>query len=625
MHVMYFFKFLAIAGSLTFAVNALLASDSFASTGQFGQQFKQRLSNDPRFRILNSDDRTQRGTPVTYVGSGPNCDTADLGAALSNAASGSEIRLQNETFNGAFAITSKDLVVIGGFEDCTASTPAFSSTLDGSGNGGNTVLDIFDAGASGGSWTVELENLNIVNGNESSVFERGGGLHIEDDFLVTLTDVVIRNNQSATDGGGIQVTGNTGTSLFIFGDTIIDNNSAGDGGGIACIGPQDQLGVVIDSASIFSNSASRGGGIFSENCLVASHAGGVLQGIVNNQASSGGGGIAALGASEIALIGTSPGFLVEGDPDTAARVAGNSTDTGNPSTGAGGGVWLLEGSRLDAIDARIVSNSADARGGGVDVGSDSTFTMTRSNNGSDCSAFLSGDTLARCSSLEDNFAGFVGGAFATDNPSSTATISQTFIAGNSAGLNASVAELSFGTVRMEANVIRDNPGNQLFRQLSSSELELAWSTVADNTPDDGAPPLVEIRASSPESGIDAPTITRLFSNIFWNAGRDVVEIDTSGGSDFDLAADCLVSHELSSIGSASRSIVADPMFEDPLNDDYHIAHNSPAVDLCDDANAPAEEDLDDQPRGFVTDTPATRFDVGADETQGIVFSDGFES
>lgn len=612
MHIMHFFKFLAIGGSLIFAVNALLASNSFASTGQFGQQFKQRLSVDPRFRILNSDDKAQRGTPVTYVGSGPNCDTADLGSALSNAASGSEIRLQNETFNGNFGISSKDLVVIGGFEDCTASTPTFSSTLDGTGNGGNTVLDIFDAQNSGGSWTVELENLNIVNGNESSVFERGGGLHVEDDFWVILTDVAIRNNQSATDGGGIQVTGNAGTSLFIFGDTIIDNNSAGDGGGIACIGPQDQLGVIIDSASIFSNSAARGGGIFSENCLVASHAGGFFQGIFNNEATASGGGIAALGGSEIALIGASPGFLVNGDPDTAALVAGNSSDS------RGGGVWLLEGSTLDAIDARIVNNTA-VRGGGVDVGSDSTFTMTRSNNGSDCNAFQAGDALARCSSIEDNFADFVGGALATGN-SSTATITQTFISGNSAGLNASIAELTAGTVSMEGNVIRDNPGNQLFRQFAGSELELAWSTVADNTPDTGTPPLVEIRASS---GVAA--ITRLFSTIFWNAGRDVLEIDTSGGSAFDLTADCLVSHELGSIGSASRSIVADPMFDDPANDDYHIAHNSPAVDLCDDANAPAEEDLDDQPRGFVTDDPATPFDVGADETQGIVFSDGFES
>ena len=612
MHLTYFFRHLAAAVSLLFAVNALLVSDSFGSTGQFGQQFKQRLSNDPRFRILNSDHRAQRGTPVIYVGSGPNCDTADLGSALSNAASGSEIRLQNETFNGNFAIASKDLVVIGGFEDCTANMPAFSSTLDGTGNGGNTVLDIFDVGDSDGSWTVELENLNIVNGNESSVFERGGGLHIEDDFLVTLTDVVIRNNQSATDGGGIQITGNTGTSLFIFGDTIIDNNSAGDGGGIACIGPQDQLGVIIDTASIFSNSASRGGGIFSENCLVASHAGGFFQGIFNNEASSGG-GIAALGASEIALIGASPGFLVEGDPKTSAFLIGNSADS------RGGGAWLLEGSTMDSIDGRIEGNSAQ-RGGGVDIGLDSTFTMTRSDNGSDCSAFRSGDALARCSSLEDNSAGFVGGAFATGNSSSTATISQTFIAGNSADLNASVAELSAGTVSLEGNVIRDNPGNQLFRQFAGSELELAWSTVADNTPDNGTPPLVEIRASS---GIAA--ITRLFSTIFWNAGRDVVGIDTSGGSAFDLTADCLVSHELGSIGSASRSIVADPMFDDPANDDYHIAHNSPAVDLCDDANAPAEEDLDDQPRGFVTDNPATPFDVGADETQGIVFSDGFES
>lgn len=592
----------------------LIAMAATAKIDGFGSEFESRVLQDPRITRIN-DDGAQRGTvAVAYVGSDTACNFDNLQTAIDDAPNGAEIRLQSESFNGNFGIPSKNLTLIGGFEDCTATSPTSSSTLDGTDNGGNTVLEIFDAQNSGGAWTVELENLNITNGNEASPFDRGGGLHIEDDIWVSLTDVLVQNNQSATDGGGIQVTGNAGATLFIFGDTVIQNNSAGDGGGIACIGLQDQLGVIIDSATIFSNSASRGGGIFSDNCLVATHAGGFLRGVIGNEASGSGGGIAALGGSEIGLIGSSPGFFVDGDPNTAALVTGNSAEN------AGGGVWLLEGSTLDAIDARIVNNAADARGGGVDVGSDSTFSMVRSNNGSDCSAFQSGNTLARCSSLEDNFAGFVGGALATGNSSSNATVAQTFISGNSAGLNASIAELTAGTVSMEGNVIENNPGDQLFRQFGGSELELAWSTITDNTPDGGTPPLIEIGASSGPT-----TTTRLFSNIFWNTGRDVVEIDTSAGSNFDLAADCIVSHELTSLGNATRSIVADPMFVDAANGDYHIAHNSPAVDLCDDTNAPAEGDLDDQDRGFAITDPAAPFDAGADESQGVVFSDGFES
>lgn len=607
----------AMTGFMIACLLASLSSVSAAADRPFGRDFEQRVSADPRLHAIRETEEALRGTvSVITVGSGAGCDFSDLQTAISDAPDGAELRLQNESFSGNFGISGKNLTLIGGFEDCAASSPTFSSTLDGTDNGGNTVLDIFDAQDSGGAWTVELENLNITNGNETSPFERGGGLHIEDDFWVSLTDVTIQGNQSATDGGGIQVTGNSGATLFVFGDTVIQNNSAGDGGGIACIGPQDQLGVIIDSALIFNNSASRGGGIFAENCLVASHAGGVFRGIVGNDASASGGGIAALGASEIALIGASPGFLVEGDPDTAALLSGNSADSG------GGGVWLLEGSTLDSIDARITGNSAGARGGGVDIGDDSTFSMVRSNNGSDCSEFQSGNSLARCSSLEDNFAGFVGGALATGNSSSTATIAQTFISGNSAGLNASIAELTAGTVSMEGNVIHNNPGNQLFRQFATSQLELSWSTITDNTPDSGTPPLIEIRASS-----GPVTTTRLFSNVFWNSGRDVVEVDTTAGSGFDLVSDCLVSHELGSLGpgDVTRSIVADPLFAAPGDNDYHLLHNSPAVDFCDDTNAPLNNDIDDQPRGVVITTPGTPFDAGADETRGIVFADGFES
>lgn len=579
-----------------------------------GSQTAQRLAEDPRYELMNSPEPRRGNLPI-YVGSGSNCQYADLQAAIDAAPDGGELRLQNETFSGNFGISNKSLSLIGGFENCTATEPGFTSTLDGTDNGGNVVLDIYDNGDTGGSWLVELANLNITNGAESGPFERGGGIHVEDDFWVSLTDVTVSNNTAETDGGGIQITGDSGTALWIYGSTLIQGNSAGDGGGIACLAPQDQLAVIIDSGLIFDNSASRGGGIYAENCLVATHAGGVLQGIVGNQASSNGGGIAGLAGSEIVLNGASPGYLVDGNPDAAAVVASNSAD------GSGGGVWVVGGSSFESLDGRITGNSA-VRGGGVSVDADSSFTMGRT-DGNGCSEFLAGDSLAPCSSLSDNSADLVGGGFATGGTSSaSATMNQTFISGNTAGLNAAVAEVTLGQVTMEGNVISSHDGdNQLIRQFGNTTLEIAWSTFADNTPSSGSPPVIEVHGAS-----SSAATTELFANVFWNPGRDVYMLDTSAGSLTNLSAGCIVANETGSLPAAPDIIDQDPLFIDFANGDYHIQEQSPAVDLCNDSNAPLHPDMDGQGRGVEATSAATPYDAGADEwLPALIFRDRFES
>jgi len=632
MHLTYFFRHLAVAGSLLFAVTALLVSDSFASPDPLSQQIEQRLKNDPRFQILNSDDRTQRGIPVTYVGSGQDCDTADLDSALINAASGTEIRLQNETFKGNFGIASKDLALIGGFEDCTASKPAFSSTLDGTGNGGKTVLDIFEAQNSGGSWTVELENLTIINGDESSPLERGGGLHVEDNFLVNLTDVVIRDNRTEARGGGLMVLGDEATVVTIRGDSIIDSNTAQEGGGLACVGPVDTPGenqplVVIDTALVWRNEALRGGGVYSKNCVVLSYAGGFLQGIVNNTATAGsgadtgqGGGIFAEQQSGIGLFGV-PGLFGIGDPDSPALLAGNE------AASIGGGALIRGGSQMRATDAVIENNSAGNNGGGINV-TDSSFTMERV-DGTTCGA-------SRCSRLRGNSA-LIGGGISVVNSNegpvrgaigtaSNVQITQTFISNNRAtgsgpiddGFGAAVFLLE-GSAYLEGNVMFGNSGANLIRQQPNTSLTLAWSTVANNTSNGGELFLAR-GASTGETQIS------LLSSILQNPGGEILSLDSTTGSGFDFFANCLVANELTSMPGVSASIVdPNPGFIDADMDDYHLHHNSSAVDFCSGSNVPVERDMDEQDRGLDVIPGGKAYDAGADEQQGEIFIDGFES
>jgi len=587
------------------------------------------VGSDGEASARNPDPGPSRGGAVlVYVGSGPNCDSNDLQATLGSVASGSVIRLENKTFTGNFEIRDKDLTLVGGFDDCTSQTPGFSSTLDATGNSGNTVLDIYQsAGDAGGPYSVTLENLNIENGDESSPFERGGGMQVEGNVRVDMTDVVVQNNTSSTGGGGIQVA--EGASLVILGDSVIQLNSAEQGGGIACFGdpttPGDnQSGIIIDRALLFNNEARLGGGIYSSNCGVFSHAGGVLQGISGNTASADGsdpgqgGGIYATLSSEIGLIGVSPGFFVPGDPDSPATVSGNTADD------RGGGVYLTGDSTMFSIDGVIESNEAGSNGGGIAM-NQGGLTMERG-DGTTCQddpcSRLTGNTAAAGGALWiDNTIGPVRGGI-----SNNVEISQTFISGNTADGNSasndgfgSVVSLINGLLTMEAVVAHNNQGQNSVFQRAATSMVIAWSTWADATIN-GTGELLRI-----EGGISpATTTTRLWSNIFWQPGEDVVTLDTSSGSQFDLSADCLIANELATLPSATRSVVDDPQFVAPADDDYHISALSPAVDFCDDSNAPQFKDMDEQSRGLDVAPNAITFDVGADESLGFIFSDGFE-
>ena len=98
---------------------------------------------------------------------------------------------------------------------------------------------------------------------------------------------------------------------------------------------------------------------------------------------------------------------------------------------------------------------------------------------------------------------------------------------------------------------------------------------------------------------------------------------------------CLLVHETDSFIGNSSVEVANPMFVDAANGDYHIdASLSPAVDYCNELNVMAQfKDIDSDVRGYddptVVNNPVTNgaFDIGADETydNDIIFADGFDN
>lgn len=142
--------------------------------------------------------------------------------------------------------------------------------------------------------------------------------------------------------------------------------------------------------------------------------------------------------------------------------------------------------------------------------------------------------------------------------------------------------------------------------------------MADNAADSGSPEIIRFTP-------DDMTMTslRLVSSIFWNPGRDVLFLNDDLGSNYSAEYDCLVSNELATLSGFTRSVVDDPVFVDPADDDYHLQATSPAIDACDDANAPTVGDIDGDSRGRDIGAPSTLvFDIGADESG--LFSDRFE-
>ncbi|MGB7207582.1 MAG: choice-of-anchor Q domain-containing protein [Pyrinomonadaceae bacterium] len=105
---------------------------------------------------------------------------------------------------------------------------------------------------------VEIRRMNIRNGNAGS--ENGGGILVEADSGVSISDVAISAN-SAANGGGIA---NAGRPLFMNRVLVNSNTATAQGGGIF---NQGFLSPRITNSTITNNSAASGGAIYNSGSL----------------------------------------------------------------------------------------------------------------------------------------------------------------------------------------------------------------------------------------------------------------------------------------------------------------------------------------------------------------------
>ena len=110
--------------------------------------------------------------------------------------------------------------------------------------------------------TITIENLGVKNGNTSSALN-GGGVFIDKiTGLVTLKNLIIENNYSGKNGGGVGIDGSFANII----ECTIKNNSAATSGGAIVISPNGTAAIDcitnISQSLIHNNTALNGGGIY---------------------------------------------------------------------------------------------------------------------------------------------------------------------------------------------------------------------------------------------------------------------------------------------------------------------------------------------------------------------------
>jgi len=573
------------------------------------------------------------GAVVRTVGPDGACDFSNLQTAINASNDDDVLRVMSGTYTGGFSIASKALSVIGGFPDCTSTTPTGRSTLDRQGNG--LVLDIFYQAAVGDPIRqVNIENMIIRNGGGSGFFSGGAVVEGRPGRLaVNFRNVQISDNNrtgTADDGAGLRVlsTGDVdggGAFVTLDNDSIVSaNTTAGDGGGVYCRSTFDDGTLTMlrmGTTLVFNNQAENGGGVAVDGCQnVFLYNGGPVVffiptgGILGNTANLRGGGLFLDNGAEVTMRATE--FNGFGDPSEAALLAGNTASSG------GAAAIIGTGTELEVEDAYVINNTADSLGGAFNVRDGSTLEISRRTTGGACEPVASGGgVLSRppCSVIEDN-SGNGGGAFA-QNGDSNIDVSRTIIRDNTSGggggpvarvRNGSTYTGSDSQFRMEGSVVHGNSGGFVFSVVNNARVEIYHSTVADNPSTLGF-----VVAQNLGQSANLNFYTSIIQTNTWLGG--------SGDGERNFGLDCVIGNApVGDTGATNtfRYSEVDPQFLDPTENDYRLGVRSPAIDYCDGFEAPQFDDLNGNTRGVAwtgpTPDPAPNpaggdYDLGAFE------------
>jgi len=351
------------------------------------------------------------------------------GCTASGAYGADDIVNFDPTVNGVLTLSGSAL-------DITASVMIQGPGADSLAVDGDQQSRVFTIGGAGTE--VSIDGLTLQNGKESA--SKGGGILVEANAGLVITESTIQGNYAQNGGGGIFVEGDA--DLTVQRTTISDNDGEGGfpGGGGIYAGPKANVtlleaaisdnkalfggGIYVDSATVQitnstvagnstyepagEDSTCQGGGIFTTDTGGVSATVTLEKSTISNNSTCGnvdasGGGIAAFGSSSVALS--------------------NSTVSGNEATKSGGGMFLfneLVSTVATLVNTTVSGNTAPAGAGlamakntgGGSLSVSLANTLVASNNGGDCqtndpavvtaTSSLVGDAASACGLTNSN-------------------------------------------------------------------------------------------------------------------------------------------------------------------------------------------------------------------------------
>lgn len=290
-----------------------------------------------------------------------------------------------------------------------------------------------DANQGGGgiynlSGTLIIDNQTmIINNACGGTSGSGGGILNDVNASLTINDCTISGNRASRAGGGIEDVSGSATTVALTNVTIANNitgSAPGNGGGVHITGDGN---MTILGGFVSGNTAEReGGGLWNGAGLMTVTAVTVDANIAKGAATDDGGGGIFNNGGTINIIAS---LIAKNEVSAAgsrSRMEGN-----------GGGIHNLSGGTINLNNATISGNTSISAGGGIyNAGNLNVITSTIANN-----VAASGGGLAQT----------------VDN--STATVSSSIVAANTATIGQDLYITAGAATSLGYNLIGVNDAN----------------------------------------------------------------------------------------------------------------------------------------------------------------------
>ncbi|MDF5707589.1 MAG: DUF4347 domain-containing protein [Nostoc sp. S4] len=286
---------------------------------------------------------------------------------LANATAGND----TITFGGVFADATPDTITLTSGQltitDDITILGTGASKLTISGNHASRVFEISGIGTD-----ATIDGLKIVNGNSNSHSSySGGGILVDANTILNLTNSNVSGNTADSGGGGIDNSG-----ILKLTNTNVSGNTANSGGGIANSGI-----LSLTKSSVFGNTATFNGGGIESSSSYGDEGGPIrlTDSTISGNTADSGGGISSSGNLKLTNTTVSNntanngGGIYNGTDFYSIKLGTatltNSTVSGNQASEDGGGIYNY--SNLSLINSTVANNTADSNsdsvgnGGGV--------------------------------------------------------------------------------------------------------------------------------------------------------------------------------------------------------------------------------------------------------------------